>query len=104
GDAWMVVAQQQRAVAAAVIDILAAVDVPFARAGGALDVDAVRVLVTGVVRDAAGENAARLLGQLGGARREAAELVDDGGTRPGHGDVPLRRVASSDAPFVEAKL
>src|SRR6185369_8433217 len=54
----MAVTQNQRAVAAEVIDVLVAVDVPLASALGAGNIDRMRPQIADVVRDAAGENVA----------------------------------------------
>ena len=58
-------AEQQRTVAAEVVDVAVTIDIPFVRTLGALDIDAVRIDVAGVVRDAAGEQFAGFLRQIG---------------------------------------
>ena len=63
----MVVPEQQRAMAAEIIDVFVAIDVPFARPGGALDVNSVRVQVPPVMRDPARQQRRRLARQLGRA-------------------------------------
>ena len=82
-DGGMRMAEQHGAVAAEVIDILVAVDVPLARARGARNVDRIGVEVARVVGDAARQH---LMGALEQSRRFA---------RPGlvvgdHGRVRLR--------------
>ena len=49
----MVVPQQQRAMAAEVIDVFVAVDVPFARTGGAVDINPVWLDMPRIMRNAA---------------------------------------------------
>ena len=61
GDLWMVVPQQQRAVAHPVVDELVAVDVPLAAAVGPLDVDREWDEIATVVGDATGDCFAREL-------------------------------------------
>ncbi len=82
-----VVAEQQRAVAADVVDVLVAVDVPLARPARAVDVDRPRGEGAGVVRDAGGEDVAgargeplracvhRLIGLEDGAHRRSPSRV-----------------------------
>ena len=78
GDLRMIVAEQERAVAAVIVDVAVAIDVPFVRAQGALDVDAVGLEVAAVVGDAAREQAAGLPGEPGRARRPLAPGGIDG--------------------------
>src|SRR5258708_14632581 len=52
-DARMVVPEKERAVAAEIVDVLIAVHVPFARALGVVDIDAVGLHVAGIVGDPA---------------------------------------------------
>ncbi len=59
----IVVAEEKRAVATEVIDILVAVDIPFARPLGALDIDAVRLDVARVMRDPARQDVDGLGGE-----------------------------------------
>ena len=59
-------AQHQRAMAAEKIDVAVAVDIPFVRPGGPIDVDPIGIDVARIVRDAARE-------QLRGLRASAAE-------------------------------
>ena len=62
----MAMAEQQRAVAAEIVDIAIAVDIPFPRPLGAGDVQPVGLDVAGIMRDAARE-------QPGGLSAAAAE-------------------------------
>ena len=48
----MIVAEDQRAVSAEIIDVLVAVHVPFARARGPLDINRVRLQIAADMRDA----------------------------------------------------
>src|SRR5207245_8808290 len=59
-DRWIAVTEEQRAVASEIVHVAVSVDVPFAGAIGAVDEDGMREQVAGVVRDAAGEDPARL--------------------------------------------
>ena len=68
------VAEQQRAVAAEVVDVLVAVDVPLARAFGAGGIDGIGQQRAAVVRQAGRDDLARALVQLGGAARAGAEF------------------------------
>ena len=78
-DLRMGVAEQERAVAAVVVDVaVAAIDVPLMRALGALDVEAVGLEMAAVVGDAAREQLARLGGQARRARRPLAPGGLDG--------------------------
>ena len=65
-------AENQRTVAAEVIDVLVTVDVPFVRARGVVDVERMRFEEPPVVRHAAGKSRERPLVMLGRRRR----LVD----------------------------
>src|SRR5438445_566903 len=73
----MRMAEEQRAVAAEVVDVLVAVDVPLARAGSARDVDRIGGSRTRIVREARRQHAAGLRIEGGGTRRAGAVLVFD---------------------------
>ena len=91
----MAMAEQQCAVAAEIIDINAAVHIPFARPLGARDVDSVRLDIARIVRDPGGKQIGGAPGALGRARRRGAVGGDDrrvGGQRVGHRSAPRRRV------------
>ena len=68
----VVVAQQQCAVAAEIVDVAIAIDVPFVRALSALDEHAIRIDIARIMRDAAWEQLARLLRQIGRPGRALA--------------------------------
>src|SRR5919108_2655393 len=72
GDPRVVVAEQERAVAAVVVDVAIAIDVPFVGAFGPLDVDAVGLEVAAVMGDAARQQTAGLRGERRRARRPLA--------------------------------
>lgn len=70
GDhAWMIVAQDEGAVAAEIIDVLISVGVPFVRAVGPLDVDRMRLQVSAGVRHAVGQQRFGALVERSAARR-----------------------------------
>src|SRR5436305_6014194 len=73
----MVMAEQQGAVAAEIVDILVAVDIPFARPLGALDIDAVGLDVAGIVGNAARQDVIGLGGETLGASGALAIGGDD---------------------------
>ena len=75
-------AQQQRAMAAEVVDVAVAIDVPLMRPLGALDENAVGVDIAGVVRDAAREQIAGVFCELLRARRPLPIGGDDAGVGP----------------------
>ena len=87
GHHRVVVAQQQRAVAAEIVDVAVAIDVPLVRALRARDEHAVRIDVARVMGDAAREQLVRLLRQLGRAGRALAIGGDDAGIAQFGGDV-----------------
>src|SRR5262249_55762318 len=76
-DCRMAVAQEERAVAHPVVDVLVAVDVPLAGAGRALDVGRERSQMADVVGDTAGNRMARALPERGGLRVLGAVLLVD---------------------------
>ena len=78
-------AEQHGAVAAEIVDIFVAVDVPFARALGPGDMDRIGVEVARIVGDAARQHLAGALKQRTGARRPGLVVGDDGGIRGGVG-------------------
>jgi hypothetical protein len=84
-DLGMVVAEQQRTVAAEIVDILVAVDIPFARSLRPVDIEAIRIETPGIVRQAAREDIAGLLRKAGRTRRLLAVGGND--TRIGEGAV-----------------
>ena len=75
--------------AAVVIDILVAVDVPLARSLGVVDVDTVRPCPAGIVNDTARQKSARLMVALRGARGARDVTRNDprftGGSNVRHG-------------------
>ncbi|TMI40911.1 MAG: TRAP transporter substrate-binding protein [Betaproteobacteria bacterium] len=73
----MRMAEEQRAVAAEVVDVLVAVDVPLARTGSARDVDRIGGSRARIVREARRQGAARLRIEGGGTRRAGAVQVFD---------------------------
>ena len=60
-DCRIIVTENQRAVSAEIIDVLVAVDIPFARARGTLHIDRVRLQETTDVGYAVGQQCLRLL-------------------------------------------
>src|SRR6185503_15792639 len=76
-DRRMAVAVEQRAVTTKVVDILVAVDVPFARSRRARDVDGVGRRDSGIVRQARRQDFTRLGVQHGRAGRAGAVFVFD---------------------------
>ena len=76
-------AEDQGAVAAEIIDVAVAVDVPLMGAFGAGDVDAVGVDVAGVMGDAGGQQFERLLREVARAGRFLAVGGDDAGVDAG---------------------
>ena len=91
-DLGMVVAEQQRAVAAVIVDVAVAIDVPFVSALAPLDVDAVGLEMAAVMRDAAREQVAGLGGECRRARRAVAIRGFDG--QIGERRLPRRGVRS----------
>ena len=77
-DGRVCVAHEQRAVAHHVVDVLVAIDVPLAAAGGALDEDRKRRHVTDVVGHAGWEDARRVLVEARGLRVQPNVRVEDG--------------------------
>jgi hypothetical protein len=77
GHLGMAMPQQQRAMPAEIVDIAAAVDIPFSRPLGMVDVEAIGLDVTGIVGDAAWEQHRRLLGLRRRARGRGAVGGDD---------------------------
>ena len=71
-------AEQHRAMAAEIVDILVAVDVPFARPLGPADMDRIGIEVAGIVGDAAGQHFAGALKQRTGRRRPGLVVGDNG--------------------------
>src|SRR5258708_35276456 len=65
----VVVAEQKGAVAAEIVDVAVAVDVPLRRAEGAGDVERIGIEMPAVMRVAARQLRARLARQRGGSRR-----------------------------------
>jgi len=94
-DRVMAMAEQQRAVAAEVVDIAPAVDVPFARSLGPRDVDSIGLDVARIVRDPAREQiggALRALGRAGGRGAVGGDDRRVGRQRVGHRSAPRRRI------------
>src|SRR6202040_2304504 len=81
----MGMAQQHGAVAAEIIDIFVAVDVPLARALGAGDVDGIGVEIARIVRNAAGKALAGALEQGPRAGSAGSVVGHNGGIRGGIG-------------------
>ena len=74
-------AEQHGAVAAEIVDVFVAIDIPFARALGARDVDRIRVEIARVVRDAARQHFAGALKQRTGTLGPRLVVGDDCGIR-----------------------
>ena len=81
-DGGMPVAQQQRAMAAEIVDVLVAVDVPLARARRAGGIDRIGQQRAAVVRQSGRQHFSRLLIKLGGTPRARPVLGLDLGVRP----------------------
>ena len=77
GDFRVAVTEDERTVAAEVIDISVAIDIPFMRPLGARDVDAVGIDVAGVMGDARRHQILRLGREIGRAGRLLAVGGDD---------------------------
>src|SRR5215471_7094897 len=76
-DVGMTMPEQQRAMAAEIVNIAIAVDIPFPRSLGARDVDAIRLDISGIVCNAARKVPGRLLGIGCGARGCSAVSSND---------------------------
>ena len=87
----MRMAEQERAVAAEIVDILVAIDVPLAGALGPGDMDGIGIEIARIVRDAAGQNLVGTLEQDAGARRPGLVVGDDGGVCGRVGPLPNRQ-------------
>src|SRR5215510_7259444 len=76
-DLRMAMAEEERAMAAEIIDIAIAVDIPLPRSLGPRDVEPVGLDIARIVGDAAREEPARLLGGARGARSRRTIASDD---------------------------
>jgi hypothetical protein len=96
--ARIVVTEEERTVAAEIVDIAIAVDVPFQRAAGARDIERIGIEVAAIVREPAGQPGARSLRQR---RRARGERLVGGGEREvrqgcdGHDNFPDIKMAVS---------